>query len=179
MRGLRYAIGVGIPLLAGIAAGRLIEGVAVSLGALLVGVTDSGAPYRSRTGAMLIASVTVAVSTFVGQLVGGHDVAATAVLTATSFGAGMFVAFAMPTYLVALMCPLTVVAAEALPAGPGPALGRRDWRSPAACSRSGWCWWCGESSRGVRNGWRSPMCTASSRAGSPTRPAPTTADGST
>ena len=124
MRGLRYAIGVGIPLLAGIAAGRLIEGVATSLGALLVGVTDSGAPYRSRTGAMLIASVTVAVSTFVGQLVGGHDVAATAVLTATSFGAGMFVAFGMPTYLVALMCPLTVVAAEALPAGPGPALGR-------------------------------------------------------
>ena len=124
VRGLRYAIGVGIPMVVGIAAGRLIEGVAVSVGALLVGVTDSGAPYRSRIGAMLIASVLVAVSTFVGQVVGGHDVAATAVLTACSFGAGMFVAFGTPTYLVALMCPLTIVAAEALPASPGPALGR-------------------------------------------------------
>jgi uncharacterized membrane protein YccC len=124
IRGLRYAIGVGIPLLAGIAAGRTIEGVAASLGALLVGLTDSGAPYRSRIGVMLIASVAVAVSTFVGQVVGGHDVAATAVLTAASFGAGMFAAFGMPTYIVALMCPAAVVAAEALPASPGPALGR-------------------------------------------------------
>ena len=45
---IRYALGVGIPLLVGAATGDLVEGVAVSGGALMAGLTDSGAPYRGR-----------------------------------------------------------------------------------------------------------------------------------
>src|SRR6202012_1371016 len=72
-RGARYGLGVGMPLVAGVALHRPIEGVAVSVGAVLVGLTDSGAPYARRTGEMMLATAGATVSMYVGQLVGAHD----------------------------------------------------------------------------------------------------------
>jgi uncharacterized membrane protein YccC len=116
VRGIRYALGVAIPLFLGIATGYTIEGVAIAGGATLVGLTDSGAPYRARVPAMLIASVAAAVSTFVGEVTGSYDVLAVALLALWSFGAGMFIALGLPTYFVALMAPLSMVLASAYPA---------------------------------------------------------------
>jgi uncharacterized membrane protein YccC len=115
-RGIRYAVGVGIPLFVGVATGHLIEGIAISAGATLIGLTDSGAPYRGRVRGMLIASVAAAVSTFVGEVTGSYDVLAVALLTLWSFGAGMFIALGLPAYFVALMAPLSMVLVASYPA---------------------------------------------------------------
>jgi hypothetical protein len=54
----------------------------------MIGLTDSGVPYRGRVRAMLIASVATAVSTFVGEVTGSYDVVAVVLLGLWSFGAG-------------------------------------------------------------------------------------------
>jgi uncharacterized membrane protein YccC len=123
-RGLRYAAGVGAPLLVGIAINHLIEGVAVSTGALLVGLTDSGAPYRRRVPAMLAASLVVAGATLVGELVGAHDVLTVVILALISFVAGLCISAGLWTYLVALMGPITFVGAASVPTDGPHALGR-------------------------------------------------------
>jgi uncharacterized membrane protein YccC len=123
-RGLRYAVGVGAPLLVGVAVNRLIEGVAVSTGALLVGLTDSGAPYRRRVPAMLVASLVVAAATFVGELVGAHDLLTIVILALASFVAGLCISAGLWTYLVALMGPITFVGAASVPTDGPHALGR-------------------------------------------------------
>jgi uncharacterized membrane protein YccC len=114
--GVRYALGVGIPLFIGAATGDRIEAVAISGGALIVGLTDSGAPYRTRVRAMLITCVSVAVCTFVGELAGHSAIVLVALLAAASFGAGMFIALGLPTYFVALMAPLTITVVSSAPA---------------------------------------------------------------
>ena len=116
VRGIRYALGVGIPLFVGIATGYTVEGVAISGGATIIGLTDSGVPYRGRVRAMVIASVAAAISTFVGEVTGSYDVLAVALLGLWSFGAGMFIALGLPTYLVALMAPLAMVLVASHPA---------------------------------------------------------------
>ena len=65
---------------------------------------------------MLIASVAAAVSTFAGEVTGSYDVLAVALLGLWSFGAGMFIALGLPTYLVALMAPLSMVFVASYPA---------------------------------------------------------------
>src|SRR5437764_13365902 len=72
-RGARFAVGVGVPLFVGVATGRIVEGVAVSAGAALVGLTESGAPYRSRVPAVLFAAIGAAVSTFGGRVTGRYE----------------------------------------------------------------------------------------------------------
>lgn len=123
-RGLRYAAGVGAPLVLGVAVNRLIEGVAVSTGALLVGLTDSGAPYRRRVPAMLVACLVVAAATFVGELVGAHDVLTVVILALASFVTGLCISAGLWTYLVALMGPITFVGAASVPTDGPHALGR-------------------------------------------------------
>jgi uncharacterized membrane protein YccC len=123
-RGLRYAAGVGAPLLVGVAVNRLIEGVAISTGALLVGLTDSGAPYRRRVPAMLVASLVVAGATLVGELVGAHDVLTVVILACASFVTGLCISAGLWTYLVALMGPVTFVGAASVPTDGPHALGR-------------------------------------------------------
>lgn len=94
--GLRFAVGVGVPLFVGISTGHLVAGLAISVGAVLAGLADSGAPYRSRVRAMLLAATGAAVSTFVGEVTGGYDILAVAILTLWCFGAGMFSAVSVP-----------------------------------------------------------------------------------
>lgn len=115
-RAIRFALAVGVPLLVGVATGYIVEGVATAGGALLVGLTDSGAPYRQRVPLMLIAGAGAAVSTFVGEATGGDDVIAVALLALWSFGAGMFTALGLPTYFVALMSPLAMTLVAGFPA---------------------------------------------------------------
>src|SRR2546423_10456009 len=124
VRGIRYAVGVGIPLLVGIATGHTIEGIAISGGASLIGLTDSGVPYRGRVRVMLIASVAAPVSTFVGEITGSYDVLAVVLVGLWSFGAGMFIALGLPAYFVGLMAPLAMVVVAAYPADAVPSAGR-------------------------------------------------------
>ena len=122
--GVRFALGVGIPLFIGAATGDLIEAVAISGGALMVGLTDSGGPYRGRVRAMLITCVSVAVCTFVGELAGHNAIVLVALLAVASFGAGMFIALGLSTYFVALMAPLTITVVSSAPVDAAHALER-------------------------------------------------------
>jgi uncharacterized membrane protein YccC len=115
---LRYAFGVGVPLFLGVATDRLLEGVAISGGALMVGLTDSGGPYRGRVTAMLLTCFTVTLSTFVGEISAHSDVLVVLLLAVTSFGAGMYIAMGVATYFVALIVPLSIVLVTSLPADP-------------------------------------------------------------
>ncbi len=122
--GARFALGVGLPLLVGAATGYLVEAVAFSGGALMVGLTDSGGPYRGRITAMLITSVSVALCTFAGELAAHNAVVVVLLLALASFGAGMFIALGLPAYFVALMSPLTVTLVYSFPADVAHALER-------------------------------------------------------
>ena len=122
--GVRFALGVGIPLFIGAATGDLVEAVAISGGALLVGLTDSGGPYRGRVRAMLITCVSVAVCTFAGELAGHNAIVLVALLAVASFGAGMFIALGLSTYFVALTAPLTITVVSSAPADAAHALER-------------------------------------------------------
>jgi uncharacterized membrane protein YccC len=116
VRGARYALGLGIPLFVGVATSHTIEGIAVAGGGSLIGLTDSGSPYRRRLRTMLVACAAAALSTFVGEATGSYDVVAVLLLGLWSFGAGMFIALGLPTYFVAMMAPLSMVVVAAYPA---------------------------------------------------------------
>jgi uncharacterized membrane protein YccC len=122
-RGWRFGLGVGAPLFVGVATGLPVEGVTVCVGALLVGLTDSGDPYHRRLPQMLVASAWVGACTFVGELVGAHDALSVVVLAITSFIAGSCIAAGLTAYLVAVMGPLGMVFATAAPTSPLAALG--------------------------------------------------------
>jgi uncharacterized membrane protein YccC len=115
-RGVRYALGVGAPLFVGVATSHTLEGIAVAGGGTLIGLTDSGSPYRQRTRTMLIAAVGAAISTFIGAVTGADNVIAVLLLALWSFGAGMFISLGLPAYFVALMSPLSMVVIAAYPA---------------------------------------------------------------
>jgi hypothetical protein len=88
----------------------------VAVGAVLVGLTDSGTPYRGRGRSMLVAAGAVACSTFVGVVIGAHHVVAVIVLALWSFADGMCIVGGAAAYLLVLMAPLAMVAAASGPA---------------------------------------------------------------
>jgi uncharacterized membrane protein YccC len=109
-------VGFAIPLFAGVASGHTVEGVSVAAGGALVGMTDSGAPYRWRVPAMLIASVAATLATFLGEVTGGYDVIAVLVLAIWCFGTGLTIALGLATYFVALVSALSMVVIAYYPA---------------------------------------------------------------
>jgi uncharacterized membrane protein YccC len=89
---LRNAMGVAIPLAAGIAIGMPLGGLAVASGALNVSYSDGHDPYRERAKRMLASSALCAVAVMAGGLAGHHTVAAVTLATMWAFGSGMAVA---------------------------------------------------------------------------------------
>ncbi|MGH9056439.1 MAG: FUSC family protein [Acidimicrobiales bacterium] len=88
---VRTAIGVGIPLVVGLATGHTLIGVTASTGALSGGFASLQGTYRSRAEVVLVASAAMALSAFVGATVGhlfGPDIV---VVAAWGFGAGLAV----------------------------------------------------------------------------------------
>lgn len=69
--GLRCTIGVAIPLVASLLLHRPADGVAVSIGAIVVGFASRQGVYRTRAATMLLASAAMGVATFVGSASGG------------------------------------------------------------------------------------------------------------
>jgi uncharacterized membrane protein YccC len=122
-RGWRFGLGVGAPLFIGVAMGLPVEGVIVCVGALLVGLTDSGDPYRRRIPQMLVASAWVGTCTFVGELIGADAALTVLVLAIASFAAGICIAAGLTAYLIAVMGPLGMVFATGTPTSPLAALG--------------------------------------------------------
>ena len=100
--GLRTALGVGLPLLVGVAADRPLDGLAAAGGAFAAGYAVFSTGYRARVGAVLLATVGFAFSTFVGVAVG--DVLWLLALTAALWGfvAGMCVSLGLAAGIVGI-----------------------------------------------------------------------------
>ncbi len=114
---LRSALGVGLPLAAGVVSGEAAVGIAVATGALNVSFTDSHGPYRQRAARMLAASVMVGIAVFAGGLSGHSDLVAAATAGLLGFGAGMMVALSASAADVGVISLVTLIVyqANALP----------------------------------------------------------------
>ncbi|HXE13512.1 MAG TPA: FUSC family protein [Bryobacteraceae bacterium] len=88
---LRNALGVGIPLAAGILTGYKLSGLAIATGALNVAFSDGNDSYPQRARRMLAASILVAVAVFIGALSGSHHMAAVSIAAVWAFAAGLAV----------------------------------------------------------------------------------------
>lgn len=91
-RALRNAIGIGVPLVAGAAAGNIAPGLVASIGALNVAVADGDDPYRQRAPRMLAMSLLCGLAVTLGGLTAGHPGALIPLLAGAAFLAGMTVA---------------------------------------------------------------------------------------
>jgi len=89
---LRNAVGVSVPLAAGIALGMPLGGLAVASGALNVAYSDGHDPYVQRGKRMLASSALCAIAVMAGGLAGHHSVAAVVLSMAWAFGSGMAIA---------------------------------------------------------------------------------------
>jgi uncharacterized membrane protein YccC len=90
--GARNALGVALPLIAGILAGHTGAGLVMSTGALNVSYSDSDDVYDFRARRMLISSMLCAVAVFAGSLTAQHGVLIVVLVTAFAFLAGLLVA---------------------------------------------------------------------------------------
>jgi fusaric acid resistance family protein len=84
------AVGYALPLAAGLATGHLRDGVAASVGALIVGFANLGGPRRVRAQAMLVTALAAGAGALAGGL--AAPMAAVPLVGAWSFGAGLLVA---------------------------------------------------------------------------------------
>jgi hypothetical protein len=88
---LRNAIGVTLPLAAGVALGMPLGGLAVSAGALQVSYSDGHSPYAQRAKRMLAATALCAFAVVAGGLTGQNLVLAMIVPSLWAFAAGLAV----------------------------------------------------------------------------------------
>lgn len=89
--GLRAALGVGLTLVVGRAAGHTVAGVTATVGALSAGMASHQGTYRSRAAVVMTASAGMAFAAFLGTLVGHVLGAAMVVAGLIGFAAGMLV----------------------------------------------------------------------------------------
>jgi len=115
---LRNALGIGIPLAAGVALGQPAGGLLASIGALDVAYSDGSDPYQFRARRMLAASLLVALAVFGGGLAGHFTGAKLAVLGACAFAAGMMVAVGQIATDIGNITLVTVIVFSAHPMTP-------------------------------------------------------------
>ncbi|MDQ2947819.1 MAG: FUSC family protein [Acidobacteriota bacterium] len=120
--GLRNALGVTLPLVAGVALGAPAVGLVASSGALNVSFSDGDDPYTTRARRMVATSLLVGCSVFVGSLAGQDRVLAGVVTILWAFGAAMLVALGPPAADLAVISLVTLVVFTAQPLHPAKAL---------------------------------------------------------
>lgn len=67
---IRSTFGLALPLALGVATGQVTAGIVIASGSLMLGSVGLRDPYRTRVRAMLLASLFVGLSTFVGGITG-------------------------------------------------------------------------------------------------------------
>jgi uncharacterized membrane protein YccC len=120
-RALRNAIGIGIPLAAGVALGQPAGGLLACVGALDVAYSDGSDPYQFRARRMLAASAFVAVAIFVGRIAGEILLVRLAALAICGFLAGIMVALGPVPTDIGNITLVTLIVFSANPTPPGDA----------------------------------------------------------
>ena len=121
---LRVTVGVVLPLVLAVAAGRPGDGVAAAAGALSVGFASFQGVYRTRVRAMVLTAVGMAVSTLVGGMVGGRPVLLVVLTAVWALGAGLLTALGPPGTVIGLQCTVALIIVADFTMTPAQALGR-------------------------------------------------------
>ena len=108
---LRSTLGVGVPLLLGIATRQVETGVLIASGALLLGSVGLKDPYQKRARIMLLACVFVTLSALVGGIVGAFGwLPVLVAIGAWGFVAGMVASINQSAQIVAIQaCSALIV----------------------------------------------------------------------
>ncbi len=113
---LRNTAAVILPLGIGIASGRLLAGIAVSVGAVVTLYSDQPGPYRQRLARLLAVSAAGGIATFLGLTLGRHLPALLIASLAISFAGALLVAFGDAIARVGMVAMMLLVIATDLPA---------------------------------------------------------------
>ena len=122
--GLRAALGVGVPLLVGVAVDRPLDGLAAAGGAFSAGFAVLATGYRTRLSAVLLATLGTAVSTFVGAVVGDRLGLLAATVAVWGFAAGMLVSLGAAAGVVGLQACIGLLIVTQFPMPVQDGLGR-------------------------------------------------------
>jgi len=116
--GLRNAIGVALPLFAGVTLHSPAAGVGAALGALNVAFRDSDAPYLQRSRHMLLASVLMGIAVFAGSVSGRDPVVAVLVAGVWALVAGMMIALSVSASELGVLSLVLLLIYSAVPQDP-------------------------------------------------------------
>jgi uncharacterized membrane protein YccC len=97
------AAGYSVPLLAGLAAGHIADGVAASAGALIVGFANFGGRYRVRFATLLAATLAAGVAALVGGLAGPSGPATVVLMSLWGFAGGLLVSLGTRAAFVGML----------------------------------------------------------------------------
>jgi uncharacterized membrane protein YccC len=117
-RAARNALGVALPLAAGLLLGSLPAGLVVSSGALNVCFTDGDDPYRQRARRMLLGTFLVGLAVLTGTLSGHDAVISIAIAGIWAFAAGMMVAVSQTATDIGVVTLVTLIVFSAQPMEP-------------------------------------------------------------
>ena len=117
----RVALGIAAPLLIGASTGHVTEGIFVALGALPAGLVSFQGVNRSRMEAVLVASLGIAVSTFVGATMAGSWPLRVLLVTLWAYLTGLSVSLGSRWSVVCINWTVALLLGEAIPLPPGPA----------------------------------------------------------
>jgi uncharacterized membrane protein YccC len=115
---VRNAVGVALPLVAGLAAGHLREGAVVALGALNVSYSDGTDVFRERARRLFLASVFVSLAILAGAVVAANPVLCVIAAGLAALAAGQLVAFGQTAADIGTVSLVTLIifTGQALPA---------------------------------------------------------------
>ena len=113
---LRNTAAVVVPLGIGIASGRLLAGIAITLGAVITMFSDEPGPYRQRLARLLTVSAAGAVATFLGLTLNHHLAALLIASLGVGFAGALLVAFGDAIARVGMAAMILLVVATDLPA---------------------------------------------------------------
>ena len=113
---LRNAIGVALPLVAGVAIGRTSAGLLAAIGALNVSYSDGPEPYRQRARRMAASTLCCALAVAGGGLLGREHLLLILLAGACAFATGIMVAVGQTAADIGVMslATLIVFAAQAM-----------------------------------------------------------------
>jgi uncharacterized membrane protein YccC len=120
----RVALGVAVPLVLGVATGRLRDGVFAALGASLAGNVSFQGATRTRFEAVALASFGMAVSTFVGATVAAWPWLLPPMVGLWAYLTGLSVVLGKRWSAVALAWTFALLVGISIPLQPGPAATR-------------------------------------------------------
>lgn len=115
---LRNTLGFALPLIAGIALGKIPAALIAAIGALNVSYSDSHDPYLQRARRMLAATALVALAVFGGAICGNYHVLAVPMAGSWAFAAGMLVALSTVAADLGTITLVTLVVFAARPLPP-------------------------------------------------------------